>query len=309
MPRLGRCHTACSSGVRSFAARALAALFLVSALAGCATQSDLEITYDRVLALEKQHEATRGQVADLNTRVAQLADQVNTATDNVDNLRGQMADLRASVDALRDDLTNVYGKLEETGHHISQKVGTIRNTETAAGRTLEQLDSRLDALTRRLDRLQGYVGLESGALTATPARPREPEESPPSPQEMPEDELYAAAKAAFDGGDLEKARQLFQTFVSRFPNSDNADNALFWIGEAHFDEKWYSKAILEYQNVIEKYPKGNKVPGALLKQGMAFAALKDTANARLIWTELIDKYPRSPEARIATTKREQLAAQ
>ena len=40
--------------------------------------------------------------------------------------------------------------------------------------------------------------------------------------------------------------------LKRFPQSDQADNAQFWIGETYYRENWYEKAILEYQKVIEK---------------------------------------------------------
>jgi TolA-binding protein len=59
--------------------------------------------------------------------------------------------------------------------------------------------------------------------------------------------------------------------LKRFPKSDNADNAQFWIGEIYYRQKWYETAILEYQKVIENYPKGNKVQASLLKQGFAFS--------------------------------------
>ena len=91
----------------------------------------------------------------------------------------------------------------------------------------------------------------------------------------------------------------FQDFIKRYPNSKNADNAQFWIGEIYYSEKWYEKAILEYQNVIEKYPTGNKVPAALLKQGLAFANIGDKPNAKLILEELRRKYPDSSEAKVA----------
>ena len=114
--------------------------------------------------------------------------------------------------------------------------------------------------------------------------------------------LYFSAKQSFDQGDLKKAREGFQKFIQKYPQSKNADNAQFWIGETFYRERWYEKAILEYQKVIEKYPKGNKVQSAFLKQGLAFLNLEDKTNARLILTELVKKFPKSNEARIAKQK-------
>ena len=41
----------------------------------------------------------------------------------------------------------------------------------------------------------------------------------------------------------------FKELIERFPKSERADNAQFWIGEIYYREKWYEKAILEYQKV------------------------------------------------------------
>ena len=118
-----------------------------------------------------------------------------------------------------------------------------------------------------------------------------------------EEEAYTQAKEAFDKGDFYKARKLFKSFVARFPNSENTDDALFWIAEIYFlFDKWYEKAILGYQEVLEKYPKSNKIPAVLLRQGMGFAMIKDDKNARLFWKELIRLFPKTDEARIAKRK-------
>jgi tol-pal system protein YbgF len=114
--------------------------------------------------------------------------------------------------------------------------------------------------------------------------------------------IYKPAKGAFDAGKNEEARRGFAKLIEKFPKSQHADNAQFWIGETYYQEKWFEKAILEYQKVIENYPKGNKVPAALLKQGLAFQKIGDTANARLILKELIKKYPQTSEGSIAKQK-------
>jgi tol-pal system protein YbgF len=158
--------------------------------------------------------------------------------------------------------------------------------------------ARLDAFELRLAKVEQYLdvqtasrGAAGGAVVAGGA------------QEPSEDiTLYAQGKKLFDNEDFGGARNAFESLLKKFPQSDQADNAQFWIGETYYRENWYEKAILEYQKVIENFPKGNKVPAALLKQGMSFTELGDKENARLIFKELIDRYPRSTEAKIAAQK-------
>jgi tol-pal system protein YbgF len=138
-------------------------------------------------------------------------------------------------------------------------------------------------------------GTSGGAAGSAPAVGGDKESS----EDM---DLYAKGKKLFDTEDYAGARDAFMSLLAKFPKSDQADNAQFWIGETYFRETWYEKAILEYQKVIDDFPQGNKVPAALLKQGMAFVELGDKENANLIFKELIDRFPRSSEATLAAKK-------
>lgn len=119
---------------------------------------------------------------------------------------------------------------------------------------------------------------------------------------LSDQQLYNQARHFLDSRNYKKARELFKNLIQKFPASDKADNAQFWIADSFYSEKWFEKAILEYQTVIEKYPGTNKVPSAYLKQALAFAEIGQKANARLILKELIRKYPSSTEARFARKK-------
>jgi tol-pal system protein YbgF len=115
-------------------------------------------------------------------------------------------------------------------------------------------------------------------------------------------DLYDTSMASFKEGKYEDAMQGFETLLKKYPNSDRADNAQFWIGECYMGIKQYEKAILAYQEVIKKYPKGNKVPSAMLRQAIAFLEIKDKTSTRLLLKKIINKYPDSSEAQIAKKK-------
>jgi tol-pal system protein YbgF len=119
-------------------------------------------------------------------------------------------------------------------------------------------------------------------------------------------ELYDEAKQAYDHGDLEKARNGFESIIKAFPKCEEAAAAQFWIGETYYQVRWYEKAILEYQKVIENYPDANKVAAALLKQGLAFLNIGDKIRSRLILQDLVRRYPSSNEGRIADVKLKEL---
>lgn len=248
---------------------------------GCATQQDVVTLDSRTMTLERKYN-------DLQQKYASMDEHLNTfgqtRTQKDQNLRDQSAAIRAEVRRIREDLQTLKGRLEETDYQ-SQKV-------------FSDLDVRLNAQEKRLAKMEAYLDVRGGTTGGGSATRRVQ-----TTQSASEDvALYTQGKQAFDGEDYDSARAAFESLLKKFPKSDQADNAQFWIGETYYRQSWYEKAILEYQKVIELYPKGNKVPAALLKQGMAFTALGDKDNARLIFKELMDRYPKTTEARAAAQK-------
>jgi tol-pal system protein YbgF len=110
------------------------------------------------------------------------------------------------------------------------------------------------------------------------------------------------------GKDYRGAIAQFKRFLRKYPKSNFADNAQYWVGESYYALKEFDQAILEFDVVRRKYPNGDKVPAALLKQGYAFAELGDRVDARLILQEVIDRYPKSREAQKAKSKVDSLGS-
>jgi tol-pal system protein YbgF len=261
-------------------------VFLIG-ISGCVTQSDVNTIDNRLSEMElrdahlrKQREALKSNIEGRNQE-----------------LRKQSAGLRAILEEMNEEIRILNGRLEEMEYTMKQQQRKTEEIEKQREKKLDRLAERTDQNSEKILHMQQYLNLES---TKKPVAAVTPGVSAKKP--LSEDEVYRSAKQAFDQGDSEAARKGFQDFIKRYPDSKNADNAQFWIGEIYYREKWYEKAILEYQNVIEKYPQGNKVSAALLKQGLAFSNIGDQANSKLILEELVRKYPKTNEAKIAAEK-------
>jgi len=209
--------------------------------------------------------------------------------------QGEYAELKYTIQTLKEGLQRLEGQIEEIKHGFA---GNDQKTGGTLGEKLERLDQAISKNYEKVIKLEKYMGFEPSAAgeidkTIQPS---------PIPEKSTDQELYDAAKKLFDAGDNENARIQFENFINKYPDSENADNARFWIADSYYVEKWFEKAILEYQKVLEEYPKSNKLSAARLKQGYAFAELGEKANARLILKELIKKHPGTNEARYAEEK-------
>jgi tol-pal system protein YbgF len=241
----------------------------------------------------------------LETKLATSESRLQAQESTNEELMKTSAELRANMDALRADVQVLTGRVEETDFSIRKGSGSSGGTETEEVGRLNRVEEIARTNKDRIAKVEQYLGFEVTAPpeqnvpALAPAKPVKPEVKGKT---FSEAELYTAGKQAFDSGQYEIARENFLELLSKYPKSENADNAQFWVGEIYFREKWYEKAIMEYQKVIENYPDGNKVPASLLKQGLSFFSLNEQANARLILQEVINKYPTSNEAKIARDK-------
>lgn len=277
-------------------------------ICGCVTSGQLTYLEQRVTQLEQQNAALSSDLRKSEQHLSQLK------LSNQE-LRMQSAEFYAANESIRQDLRKVSGKVEETGHTIEKSRLTGGDSSPDRENRLGRIEEMSLANQERISKIEQFLNLEvasdhsrrpSGApeKTASSSAPTSSPTSaaPTAKKELPENELYDAAKQAFDKGESESARDQFLEYLKRFPKGKNANNAQFWLGEIYYRDKWYEKAIMEYQKVIEKYPDGSKVPAALLKQGLSFYNLNEKPNAKLILQEVIRKYPTTNEAKIAKEK-------
>lgn len=257
-------------------------------LTGCATQDRrMDWMEQRLGAVEKRSSEIENSQQELSNRYDHQSRMYQQA---LQELREQIATLYAANEKHRQEVMQLVGKLEEAEFQLQRRAQLTPDGDTLA-RANQQRLARIEEVLK----LAPLVSL-----------PRQPEEAVRKPEIPAETELYAAAKQAFDRGEMSAAREGFQQLLKHYPASANADNAIFWIGETHYREKWFEKAILEYQKVIEKYPHGSKVQAAMLKQGLAFFNLGDKTNARLILRRLVDSHPEASESRIARQKLQEM---
>ena len=268
-------------------------------LTGCATQGDVSAVDNRLTEIELRDAEARKNREQLESDIAKYSKNREVKDQE---LRRQSASLHALIEEIREEVRILNGRLEEIEYSLKQQKKASDGFRKKSNSTSDQLSEVTAKNEERIARLENYLNIESTRKTTTVVPVVAAADQTKVSKEPSEDEIYRSGKQAFDEGDSETAKKRFQELIDRFPKSENADNAQFWIGEIYYREKWYEKAILEYQEVIEKYPKGNKVPSALLKQGLAFQNIGDKANSRLILEELVKKYPKSNEAKIAREK-------
>ncbi|MEW6144943.1 MAG: tol-pal system protein YbgF [Thermodesulfobacteriota bacterium] len=222
--------------------------------------------------------------------------------------------------ATQGDVSSVYARqtrLEAKMDRLSNQVETISQKEASTTGTDVQLQEKVYQLEASLrDLSQAYSKLESKvnqlSLGSAP-----PVTESGSHMQMPsetasvntEEVMFNEGYTELSDGNYEGSRAKFKEYLSRYPKSQKASDATYWIAESYYREGQFEESILEYQRFIDTYPKDQRVPLAYLKQGMSLVEIGKEEEAKLFFQTLIDKYPNSDEAKTAKEKISELAVE
>lgn len=139
----------------------------------------------------------------------------------------------------------------------------------------------------------------------TPTAPLAPRASVPAGTGNPQQD-YDAAFALLRQADYPAAEQALRSFVARYPQSELAGNAQYWLGETYYVRRDYQNAAVAFADGYRNYPRSAKAPDTLLKLGMSLAAVKKDQDACAVYDRLSKDYPQAPEVirrRVAEERR------
>lgn len=265
------------------------------------------------------------QVISLNKKVYKLEQEMGVSASSVDaaspgeSFREHFAKMALNIESLQEETQRLSNRMD--ADQVLLRRAAERDTTG-----ISDFKQQLDQLRLHVDKLYEYLKLEypkppeapgsyntsqndtaAGGILPPPLQSTGSSQTdvvPPPVTKKPDEILYDSCMVSYNAGRFEEAILNFQNFVKKYPSSELADSALFWVGESYMSLRQYEQAILAYQQVIKTYPNGKKVPGAMLRQAIAFNEIKDPVSAKLLLNKIIKTYPSSSEAVIAKQKLE-----
>ncbi len=278
-------------------------VFSTLLMASCvATQHDILYMNDQIVALYSR----------VNKLEESIGTRLSTELESkLDSVRYRQADMGAEIDKIKGEMQGLSGRVEDNRRLVKHAIEGDTTEQDKIKSSLSELSERLTQLETQVKQVQAYLGLKASVnereqcVKKALLEAKEPPKRGPVLEEKPglsETQLYETALAAYKRAEYDQAFVGLKPFIEKYPKSDLADNAQFWIGECYMGLKQYEQAILAYQEVIEKYSKGNKVPNAMLRQAIACQEIKDNISAKILLRKIVRKYPNSSEAKIASSK-------
>ncbi|MCX6640769.1 MAG: tol-pal system protein YbgF [bacterium] len=249
-------------------------LLLVLGFSGCASRSE-------ILSFKENSNYTRARLDTLNL--------------NVENLRMTMETVQIRQDQLVEEMAS-DSDLRQQKAYFGSRLDDIESQLQTLSAQLNDLSQRLTGVVQRVDEMK--YGSKSSAAADTTDTTRT--------ATIELRELYDQAYRDLTKGNYDLAKSGFEEYLRQFPDTELADNALYWLGEAEYVQHNYPDALVKFQQVLTSYPQGNKVPSALFKIGLCQLALKQKKEAKAAFGELVDKYPSAPEASQAKARLKEL---
>ena len=243
-----------------------------------AQQAELTVTADLVL-----------QVQELQDEVRTLRGQVEEQSREIENLKRRQRDQYLDLDQRISDLRN--------GQPVGASAAGAAAAQSAAGQAPAPGPSAASGAD--VPEVRAPMETES-AVTAIGQPQAESQAAAPSPED--EKAAYDQAFQALKDLRYADAAEQFQAFLTRYPGSEYADNAQYWLGESYYVTRNYDLALTAFQDLLDHFPDSPKAPDALLKIGYTHYELEQWDSARAALTQVQEQYPDSTLSRLAENR-------
>jgi tol-pal system protein YbgF len=197
----------------------------------------------------------------------------------------------------------MFMQLQQMQQEIAQLRGTLEEQQNEIQRLKQEGLERYQDLDRRLAGASSAPTSQNsaaGAIDASGTPPAPAAAASAEPGDPAKEKLYY--DAAFDlikAKDFEKASQAFNAFLRKYPGSQYAGNAQYWLGEVNLAKGDLQGAGQAFAKVSASYPNHPKVPDSLYKLADVERRLGNTDKARTALQQVVAQYPGSSAAQLA----------
>lgn len=205
----------------------------------------------------------------------------------------------------------LFNQLQRMQDQLAQQQGTIEVLQNQVNQLKQEGLERYQDLDRRIgagvqpaatpdnSSAGGAPSAAAGGAAAGAAASQAPAASSEPGDPAKEKLYYDAAFDLIKAKDFDKASQAFTAFLRKYPNSQYAGNAQYWLGEVNLAKGDLQGAGQAFAKVSQLYPKHAKVPDSLYKLADVERRLGHTDKVKGILQQVVAQYPGTSAAQLA----------
>jgi len=192
----------------------------------------------------------------------------------------QLSALSQKIDDLQQAVTRLTGQLESAAHDVDE-----------AHREADALREENGALTARVAALE-----QKSAQAAAP--PPVAVEAPNAPPPVPTDPAatMAAAREAYNAGDLAGAETGFRDVADHYGATPRGLEAKYFLGKIMLKREAFADAAAMDLGVVRQWPATAWAPDAALDLARAMVRMKESREACGVLSEIDSHYPKASAA-------------
>ncbi len=201
--------------------------------------------------------ATSDEIVSLKEEISELKKEMAILKRNQADLNSQMRQLNTNLQAYTE-------KLEENKYKMSMLA--------------QRMDDIHSSLSQRMDILSKQLPKVDMAMTPLPS------------------EFFNMAYNDYSRGMYDLAIRGFKDYLSRYPDSELANKAYYYLADSYFAKKQYQECIKVIDEYISKYQKDEYLVPMMYKKALCFKQLGMTKQSQEIFEHIKQNHPTSKEA-------------
>ena len=211
-------------------------LVAVVTFSACNSSQDMALLHREITDVQRSVDSIQTEVLD-KSDLKSMEQSMQSVTDQ--NMRSN-ADLAQRVEQLQEQIEALHASLEVTTRQLQNISMAL-----AAVRAGSQPVAVLPPVTAMADEEGEAAAIAAGAAAAAAMSGG----SATTPEA-----LYRSAYEDYMRGNYDLAADGFAEYLRRYPNTELADNALYWIGECFDAQEKSQEALDTFTLVLEDYP-------------------------------------------------------
>lgn len=237
----------------------------------------------------------------IDTRVERLERRISRLTDlmlQVDALKRENSELRGQIELQNNAFEALKRRQRDLYIDVDQRLSDLKKKQA--------VNAPSTAVTQSTTNDQKIVKKANAITNDAKATKTTKVTSTQSSNE--EDGEYKSAFKLLSPSERRypEAITALMSFLKKYPDSQLADNAQYWLAEANYVSQKNDVALVEFQKVISQYPDSPKVSGALLKIGYLQHSAGNIDLAKKALNDVIKTYGGSAAANMATKRLERI---
>ena len=272
------------------------------------------------------------QMGTLEEEISRLRGELEVQNHALEQIKKRQRDLYRDIDRrlqrFETPLTTAIGEAAGAAEPPLQTLSPITETEVTGTEQQDEMTLTLELVGQEPEAgatgesivplttpQEPLAGLEGTGTAADPAQDMTPSEAPDGasvaiPVSVDPGRIQTDYQNAFNllkQSRYERSVGAFREFLASYPDSEYADKAQFWLGEAYYVNRLFDQALVEYNALLQNYPDSRKLAQAQLKAGFCQLELGQIEPAKQQLEDLIQQYPGTTAARLAQDRLKDVA--